>query len=67
MDWESWPTGRPGPFVSKGRMQEVRLLFQYYNGMRNKEPQTEERNVIHIAEFFASGQGESELYISLFT
>ena len=61
MDWESWPTGRPGPFVSEARMQVVMDLFQDCNGERNEQSRTEE-NVLHIAEFSSSGRGEPELY-----
>jgi len=61
MDWESWPTGRPGPYVSKARMQQVMDYFQYYNGERDEESRTKD-NVIHVAEFSSSGRGESDLY-----
>ena len=60
MDWESWPTGRPGPFVSEARMAEVMDEFQRYNGQRTEQSRTKE-NVVHIAEFSSAGQGESEL------
>ena len=60
MDWESWPTGRPGPFVSEARMAEVMDKFQYYNGQRTEQSRTTE-NVVHIAEFSSAGQGEPEL------
>ena len=63
MDWESWPTGRPGPFVSEARMEVVMDLFQDYNGERNEQSRTEE-NVLHIAEFSSSGRGEPESYCS---
>ena len=60
MDWESWPTGRPGPYVSEARMQVVMNMFRDFEEERNEESRTKE-NVMHIAEFSSSGQGESEL------
>jgi len=63
MDWESWPTGRPGPYVCEAQMQEVMHEFQLLDGERNEQSRTKE-NVIHIAEFSSSGRGESELYRS---
>jgi len=63
MDWESWPTGRPGPYVSEARMQEIMGVSQYLNRERNEQSRTKE-HVIHIAEFSSSGRGESELYRS---
>jgi hypothetical protein len=64
MDWESWPTGRPGPFVSDTRMQDMMGKFQLLNEQRYEQSRTE-ANVLHIAEFSLSGQGESDLYRSL--
>ena len=61
MDWESWPTGRPGPFVSESRMQEVKKMFELYNGQRNEESRTKD-HVLHIAEFSLSGHGEFDNY-----
>jgi len=46
MDWESWPTGRPGPYVSEARMQQLMNDFQQYNGQRNEQSRTKE-HVIH--------------------
>jgi hypothetical protein len=60
-DWESWPTGRPGPFVSQSRMREVMYGFNYHDRQRNEQSRTKE-NIMHIAEFSLSGQGESDLY-----
>ena len=60
MDWGSWPTGRPGPFVSEARMQVVMSSFQGCEEDRNEQSRTKE-NVMHIAEFSSSGQGESGL------
>ena len=57
MDWESWPTGRPGPYVSEAKMQAVMNVFRIFEEGRNEESRTKE-NVMHIAEFSSSGQGE---------
>ena len=61
MDWGSWPTGRPGPFVSKSRMQEVMDIFKHHNGTRNEQSRTKEC-VMHMAEFSSSGRGEFDIY-----
>ena len=61
MDWESWPTGRPGPFVSEARMQEVMDAFQDYNEQRNEQPHTN-GSVLHVAEFSSTGHGAPDLY-----
>ena len=50
MDWESWPTGRPGPFVSESKMQEVMNLSQYNNRRRGEQSRAR-GHVLHIAEF----------------
>jgi len=63
MDWESWPIGRPGPYVSEARMQEMMDCFQHYNGERNEESRTKE-NILHVAEFSSSGRGKPDLYRS---
>jgi len=63
MDWESWPTGRPGPYVCEAQMQRVMHEFQQLNGRRNEQSRTKE-HVIHMAEFSSSGRGESEVYRS---
>jgi len=60
MDWESWPTGRPGPYVSEARMQHLMYGFQQSNRKRNEQSRTKE-HAIHIAEFSSSGRGESGL------
>ena len=61
MDWESWPTGRPGPFVSESQLQEAMNLFKGYNRSRNEQSRTED-HVLHIAEFSSSGRGEFDIY-----
>jgi len=63
MDWKSWPTGRPGPYVPEARMQNIRSQFQVFNRERSEESRTKE-NVIHVAEFSSSGRGEFNLYRS---
>ena len=63
MDWESWPTGRPGPFVSEYRMEEVMRQFEEYDEERSEESRTKE-HVLHIAELCSSGQGEFDGYRS---
>jgi len=63
MDWESWPTGRPGPYVCETQMQEVMNRYQRLNGQRNEQSRTKE-HVIHMAEFSSSGRGEPDLYHS---
>ena len=61
MDWESWPTGRPGPFVPEYRMEEVMSEFESNHEERNKQPPTK-KGILHIAEFSSSGRGEFEIY-----
>ncbi len=61
MEWESWPTGRPGPLVSESWMQEVMDVFKDNNGKRNEQSQTEE-HVLHIAEFSSAARGEFDIY-----
>jgi len=61
MDWESWPTGRPGPRVSDGQMQHVMGLFQSHDQERDEPSRTEEK-VFHVAEFSSTGQGEFDVY-----
>ena len=63
MNWESWPTGRPGPFVSESRIQEVKDTFQYLNGLRDEQSRTKD-HILHIAEFSSSGRGEFNIYRS---
>ena len=63
MDWESWPTGRPGPVVSEARMQEAIEKFQSLNEARDEQSRTEEK-VVHVAEFSSSRQGELNAHSS---
>ena len=60
MDWESWPTGRPGPIVPESQIQETMGVFDYYEQLRDGRSRTEEK-VFHVAEFSATGQGEFDL------
>ena len=60
LDWESWPTGRPGPIVPESRIQETLGVFQFYEQFRDDRSRTEEK-VFHVAEFSATGQGECDL------
>ena len=55
-DWESWPIGRPGPFVSESVTRDLLRYFVAYEGTRfllRGEP------AFHVAEFSANGQGEA--------
>jgi hypothetical protein len=61
MDWKSWPTGRPGPFVSDGRIQHVMKVFQDCDQDRSDLSQPEEK-VFHVAEFSSAGGGEFDIY-----
>ena len=61
MDWESWPTARPGPVVSEAEMQEAMDTFHSYDLERGEWSRTEEK-VFHVAEFSSSGQGKSDVY-----
>ena len=63
MDWESWPTGRPGPSVPEGRLQEAMDAFQNVNAARDEQSRTK-KNVLHVAEFSSSGRGEFDLSCS---
>ena len=63
MDWESWPTGRPGPVVSEARMQQAMEAFQGYNEERDEQSRTEEK-VVHVAEFSSSRHGELNAHSS---
>ena len=56
MDWESWPTGRPGPVVSEARMQEAMEEFQVWDKERDEQSRTKEK-VVHFAEFSSSCRG----------
>ncbi len=61
MDWESWPTGRPGPFVHEYRMQLLMDVFKHLNEARDEQSRTKEQ-VLHVAEFSSSGRGELDSY-----
>lgn len=61
MDWESWPIGRPSPFVSEARMGELVDSFEDYNKGRAGWSRTTEK-VLHVAEFSSSGHGEFNVY-----
>ena len=61
MDWESWPTGRPGPFLSESRKIQIKRAIQYYEQARiDISPTEEEEKVFHLAEFSSTGRGESD-------
>jgi hypothetical protein len=60
-DWKSWPTGRPGPFVSDAQIQKVMGLFRDMDGERDELSRTEIK-VFHIAEYSSTGQGEFDVY-----
>jgi len=66
MDWESWPTGRPGPMVSDGRIQDVMRIFQYHDQKRDEreehQPSQAEEKIFHVAEFSSTGQSEFNVY-----
>ena len=64
MDWESWPTGRPGPIVLKAKMKEAIKEFHYSDSERNESSRTEEK-VFHAAEFSLTGQSEFGVYHNL--
>ena len=56
MDWESWPTGRPGPSLSEVRKIQIKEAIQYYEPARIVISPTEEK-VFHLAEFSSTGRG----------
>jgi len=56
-DWESWPTGRLGPFVSDARMKDAMHCFQSFDRQRTDWSRTEEQ-VFYITEFSRSGRGQ---------
>jgi len=62
MDWESWPAGRPGPFVSEGRIQHAMKYFQAFNRQRDERSRTVEK-VFHVAEFSSTGRGEFDVLL----
>jgi hypothetical protein len=54
-DWESWPIGRPGPFVSESVTLD---LLRYFVALRKTLPELlGEAPPFHVAEFSADGQG----------
>ena len=63
-DWESWPSGRPGPFVPEARMRRAMDEFEYRNRKRDKRSRKEEK-VFHITEFSSSGRGQSHAHAYL--
>ena len=64
MRWESWPTGRPGPFVSEVVLQQATNLFHSLDSKRNTWSRTEAK-VFHIAEFSSTGRSEFNVYHNL--
>jgi hypothetical protein len=56
MEWESWPSGRPGPYVSSTEIQRMKKAFLSYEKSRDDWSRTKE-DVFHIAEFSATGKG----------
>jgi len=56
-DWESWLTGRLGPFVSDTRMWDTMHCFQSFGRQHTKWSRTEEQ-VFYMAEFSRSGRGQ---------
>ena len=57
MDWESWPIGRAGPFISRAAMERATHLFDAFDSDRNERSRTEEK-VFHVAEFSSTSQSE---------
>ena len=64
MDWESWPIGRPGPFVSEVAIGRAMKLFHHSESVRNEWSRTEEK-VFHISEFSSTGRSEFDVYRTL--
>ena len=60
MDWESWPTGRPGPFVSESQIRDAMEALQISEQKRDDMSRTEEK-IFHVAEFSSTGRGTSDL------
>lgn len=56
MEWESWPNGRPGPYVSKPTMENVMRYFRKFEEERGEWSRNKEK-VFHIAEFSATCEG----------
>lgn len=50
MEWESWPSGRPGPYVPEPEMRVVMDHFRSFEEDRG-EWSREKEKVFHIAEF----------------
>ena len=63
MDWESWPNGRPGPFVSEAQMRVAMARFRAADEERDEWSRTEEK-IFHVAEFSSSGRGEYNVHCS---
>jgi len=64
MDWESWPTGRPGPSLPESRKVLIKEITQFFEQQRIDIARTEEK-VFHLAEFSSTGRGESDLIYRL--
>ena len=54
-EWESWPVGRPGPFVSEP--VELNLLRYFKIGEQNHFLGPPDEPAFHIAKFSDNGQG----------
>lgn len=59
--WESWPTGRPGPFVPRTALQLAINNFHFHDQRRTDLSRAEEK-VFHLAEYSSSGRGEFDNY-----
>jgi len=57
MDWESWPNGRPGPYVSEAKIRGAMSMFHAVDEERGEWSRTEEK-IFHVAEFSSSGRRE---------
>ena len=57
MDWKSWPTGRPGLFVSEAAMSTAMHIFHLADSPRDEWSRTEGK-VLHVAEFSSTGRSE---------
>lgn len=56
MEWESWPSGRPGPYTTKPDMRISMDVFRVFEKGRNKWSREKEK-VFHIAEFSTTCEG----------
>ena len=56
-EWESWPVGRPGPFVSEP--VELNLLRYFKIGEQNHFLGPPDEPAFHIAKFSDNGQGQT--------